>query len=89
MFEQFETLCSVDNVKYFNCKSSLKTVCTCFQSRKTKLVFISAIFITKSGELSRSSDGLDGRGLFPDRGKMFAFSTASRPALGPTQPPTQ
>jgi hypothetical protein len=28
-------------------------------------------------------------GLVPDRGKIFLFSTASRPALGPTQPPFQ
>jgi hypothetical protein len=32
--------------------------------------------------------GLDGRGSNPRRGKRF-FSTASRPVLGPTQPPIQ
>jgi hypothetical protein len=31
---------------------------------------------------------LDGRGLTPGRGKIFLF-TASRPALGPTQPSIQ
>jgi hypothetical protein len=28
-----------------------------------------------------------GWGLIPGRGKILLFSTASRPALGPTQPP--
>jgi hypothetical protein len=32
---------------------------------------------------------LDGRGSIPGRGKIFLFSTASRPALGFTEPPTQ
>jgi hypothetical protein len=33
--------------------------------------------------------GLDGRVSIPDGGKIFLFSTASRPALRPTQPPMQ
>jgi hypothetical protein len=33
--------------------------------------------------------GLDGQGSIPGRGKIFLFSTASRPVLGPTQPPIQ
>jgi hypothetical protein len=33
--------------------------------------------------------GLDGRVSIPGRGKIFLFSIASRPALGPTQPPIQ
>jgi hypothetical protein len=33
--------------------------------------------------------GLDGKGSIPGRDKMFFYSTASRPALGPTQPPIQ
>jgi hypothetical protein len=33
--------------------------------------------------------GLDGRGSIPVRRKIFFPSTASRPALGPTQPPIQ
>jgi hypothetical protein len=32
---------------------------------------------------------LDCRGSFPGRGKIFLFSTSSRSALGPTQPPIQ
>jgi hypothetical protein len=32
---------------------------------------------------------MDGRGSNPDRGKIHPFSTASRPALGPTRPPIQ
>jgi hypothetical protein len=30
--------------------------------------------------------GTDGRGSIPGRGNIFLFSTASRPAMGPTQP---
>jgi hypothetical protein len=33
--------------------------------------------------------GLDDRGSIPGRGKIFPFSTASRPALGPIQYPPQ
>jgi hypothetical protein len=33
--------------------------------------------------------GLDDRGSIPSKGKIFLFSTASRPALGPTQPSIQ
>jgi hypothetical protein len=33
--------------------------------------------------------GLDDRGSVPGRGKIFLYSTASRPTLGPTQPPSQ
>jgi hypothetical protein len=33
--------------------------------------------------------GLDRRGSFPGRGKIFLFLLASRPPLGPTQPPTK
>jgi hypothetical protein len=32
---------------------------------------------------------LDGQGLIPTKGKILLFSTAGRPALGPTQPPIQ
>jgi hypothetical protein len=31
----------------------------------------------------------DDQGSIPGRGKRFFYSTASRPALGPTQPPVQ
>jgi hypothetical protein len=37
--------------------------------------------------LSRYSDGL--QGSIPGRGNIFLFSTAYRPALGPTHPPIQ
>jgi hypothetical protein len=33
--------------------------------------------------------GLDGLGSAPRKGKIFFFSTASRPALGPTWSPIQ
>jgi hypothetical protein len=33
--------------------------------------------------------GLEGRGLIPGRDKIFHFSRASRPDLGPIQPPIQ
>jgi hypothetical protein len=32
---------------------------------------------------------MDGQGSSPNRDKIFLFSIASRPALGPTQPPIQ
>jgi hypothetical protein len=38
------------------------------------------------GSWSRYSGGLEGLSSIPDRGKIYIFSTASRPALGPTQP---
>jgi hypothetical protein len=34
-------------------------------------------------------DGLDGRGSISWKDKIFLFSIASRPAVGPTQPPIQ
>jgi hypothetical protein len=55
-------------------------------------------FNTSNRILSRSRDssvgiatgyGLGGRSSIPYRGKIFMFSTASRPALGPTQPSIQ
>jgi hypothetical protein len=33
--------------------------------------------------------GLDGRVSIPGRGKILLFSIATRPDLGPTQPPIQ
>jgi hypothetical protein len=33
--------------------------------------------------------GLDSQGSIPGKGKIFLVSTASTPALGPTQPPTE
>jgi hypothetical protein len=33
--------------------------------------------------------GLDSECSVPGKGKIFLFSTAARPALGPTQPPIQ
>jgi hypothetical protein len=35
------------------------------------------------------SYGLDVQGSIPGRGKIFLFSEASRPALGPIQPPIE
>jgi hypothetical protein len=48
-------------------------------------------YIQESAWLSRYSDGLrTGRPGFDSRhGKIFPFSTASRPAVGPSQPPIQ
>jgi hypothetical protein len=43
-----------------------------------------AISNGESGYLSRYGNGFDSR-----QDKIFLFSTASRPALGPTQPPIQ
>jgi hypothetical protein len=42
------------------------------------------------GQLSRYSDGMDGRGSITGRAKKFLpYSTASKPDLGLTQPPIQ
>jgi hypothetical protein len=46
-------------------------------------------FTEESGWLTRYSDGLDGPGSISGRFNNFLFSTASRPTLGPTQPPIQ
>jgi hypothetical protein len=40
-------------------------------------------------ELRSICEGLDGQGSIISRWKISFFSTASRPALGPTQPPIQ
>jgi hypothetical protein len=40
-------------------------------------------------QVDRMRYGLDGRGSITGRGKIFHFSTASRPVLGSTQPPIQ
>jgi hypothetical protein len=57
------------------------------------IVFIVLIkFLADSGSsVSIVSDcGLDGQGSIPDRGRgFFPLTSASRPALGPTQPPVQ
>jgi hypothetical protein len=39
--------------------------------------------------LSQYSAWLDRWGLISNRGEIYIFSMASRPALGPTQPPIQ
>jgi hypothetical protein len=50
----------------------------------------STITIRDSSASIASSYELDGRGSIPGSGKRFFFySTPSRPALGPTQPPIQ
>jgi hypothetical protein len=41
------------------------------------------------GYLSQYSDRLDDQGPIPGRGKIFLFSAAFRPDLGPTHPPVQ
>jgi hypothetical protein len=49
------------------------------------------IFRSRGSSVSIVSDyGLDDRDSIPDRGRgFFFFVSASRPALGPTQPPIQ
>jgi hypothetical protein len=45
---------------------------------------------SQASSVSAVSDcGRDGRGSIPDRGRGFPLTSASRPALGPTQPPVQ
>jgi hypothetical protein len=36
-----------------------------------------------------SEDGLDDKGSIPGRGRGYFYASASRPALGPIQPPIQ
>jgi hypothetical protein len=53
---------------------------------------LSSVFLLKRLDSSvgtATSFKLDGRVSIPGRGKIFLFSIASRPALGPTQPPEQ
>jgi hypothetical protein len=42
-----------------------------------------------SSVCTATGHGLDGRDSIPGRNKIFLFPIASRPALGPTQPPMQ
>jgi hypothetical protein len=56
--------------------------------------FSSEIMNFKSKDLLVTQDSsvgivTDGWGSIPGRGGIFLFSTASRPALGPTEPPIQ
>jgi hypothetical protein len=53
--------------------------------RKVLLTNESAIYC--SGICIATGYGLDGRGSIPSRGKIFPFSTMSRPAPRSTQPP--
>jgi hypothetical protein len=62
--------------------------------KKTYRIWLTTISCRVPGYLSRYSDWLqDGlpksRGSSPGRVKNFLFSTLSRPALEPTQPPIQ
>jgi hypothetical protein len=46
--------------------------------------------VEPGSSVSTVSDyGLDGRGSIPDGDGIFPVTSASRPALGPTQPPIQ
>jgi hypothetical protein len=60
-----------------------------FQPPEMKHCLVHLFFKTRSQDSSvgiATGYGLDGRGSNPGRGKIFLFSTASRPALRPTQP---
>jgi hypothetical protein len=55
-----------------------------------KFWFIYLIFYELSSSFSIVSDyGLDGQGSIPDGQRIFPLTSASRPALGPNQPPVQ
>jgi hypothetical protein len=58
---------------------------SCFTNPKTNFSFYHAALYSTVG--TATGYGLDGPGSIPGRGKTFLFSTASRPTLGPTQPP--
>jgi hypothetical protein len=56
------------------------------------MIIITTIIILKSRASSvgiATGFGLDGRGSTPGRCKVFLFSIVSRPAVGPTKPPSQ
>jgi hypothetical protein len=56
--------------------------------QETNVEFI--LFVIKfSSVATATGHRLDGRGSIPGRNKIFLFCTASRPALGSTQPPMQ
>jgi hypothetical protein len=45
---------------------------------------------SRGSSVSIVSDyGLDNQGPIPDKDRIFLLASASRPALGPTQPPVQ
>jgi hypothetical protein len=65
-------------------------------TRSFHLILLYLIILIKYGRSQRSSvgivshNGLDNRGSIPDRGReFFNKASASRPAMGPTQPPVQ
>jgi hypothetical protein len=49
---------------------------------------LSSYFAIAQSEM-RLATGLDGPDANPGRGQVFSFTTASRPALGPTHHPIQ
>jgi hypothetical protein len=56
------------------------------------IIIIIIIILSRGGAdgiAIAAGDGLDGQGSIPGKGKIFIFSTASKSALGPTQPPLQ
>jgi hypothetical protein len=87
------------------CEETLEHINSCLDKDSERSVCISSIFKRHGHQriilncltiLSWDSSvgiavgcGLDSQGSIPGRGKIFLFSTASRPALGPTQPPIQ
>jgi hypothetical protein len=56
---------------------------------KACILYSVVIFYGNSSVGIATSYGLDDLGSIPGREEMFPFSTSSRPALGPTQPPIQ
>jgi hypothetical protein len=65
----------------------------CVTSKRTIIVmkYTYYPYAVQSGQLSQYSDGLWAGlpGFYSRHGTIFLFSTASRPDLGPTQPPIQ
>jgi hypothetical protein len=54
-----------------------------------KLIVMCMVWSRNSSVVIATRYGLDGPDLIPSKGKIFLFSTAYRPILGPTQPPIQ
>jgi hypothetical protein len=73
------------NTNYINCKCHfLMTNFICIN----RIIII--IIMSRDSSVGMATGyGLDARGLSPTRVKLLIFSTASRLALGPKQPPDQ
>jgi hypothetical protein len=64
-------------------------VCILYNTALFSIVYACFYRSRESSASTGTGYGLDGRGSLPGRRMIFLFSIASRPALGPIQPPMQ